>query len=141
MRRATMRKRNRAARRYLRNVNDWLPCAGKLKREIMARIKNVLDDYLAEHPDADFSELSHRFGLPKQIAASYVEDMDTEELLRNLRIRRRIVGIVTCTALIVVTLWAGTVTYAIIRNERLAHGYGVLGEIEVIETVEYTEGN
>lgn len=67
--------------------------------------------------------------------------MDTEELLRNLRIRRRIVGIVTCTALIVVTLWAGTVTYAIIRNERLAHGYGVLGEIEVIETVEYTEGN
>ena len=118
-----MRKRNRAARRYLRNVKDWLPCSGKLKREIMARIKNVLD------------------GLPKQIAASYVEDMDTEELLRNLRIRRRIVGIVTCTALIVVTLWAGTVTYAIIRNERLAHGYGVLGEIEVIETVEYTEGN
>ena len=107
----------------------------------MARIKNVLEDYLAEHPDADFSELSHRFGLPKQIAASYVEDMDTEELLRNLRIRRRIVGIVTCTALIVVTLWAGTVTYAIIRNERLAHGYGVLGEIEVIETVACTEGN
>ena len=136
-----MKKRNRAARRFLRNVKDWLPCSGKLKREIMARIKNVLDDYLAEHSDAAFSELSHRFGLPKQIAASYVEDMDTEELLCNLRIRRRIVVIVTCTALIVVTLWAGTVTYAIIHNERLAHGYGVLGEIEVIETVEYTEGN
>ena len=136
-----MKKRKRAALRYLRNVKDWLPCSGKLKREIMARIKNVLDDYLAEHPDAGFSELSHRFGLPKQIAASYVEDMDTEELLRNLRIRRRIVGIVTCTALIVVTLWAGMVTYVIIHNERLAHGYGVLGEIEVIETVEYTEGN
>lgn len=136
-----MRKRNRAARRYLRNVKDWLPCSGKLKREIMARIKNVLDDYLAEHPDADFAELSHRFGLPKQIAASYVEDMDTEELLRNLRIRRRIVGIVTCAALIVITLWAGTVTYVIIHNERLAHGYGVLGEIGVIEDVKYGEEN
>lgn len=136
-----MRKRNRAARRYLRNVRDWLPCSGKLKREIMARIKNVLDDYLAEHPEADFAELSRRFGLPEQIAASYVEDMDTEELLRNLRIRRRIVGIVTCTALIVITLWAGTVTYAIIHNERLAHGYGVLGEIEVIEDVKYEEEN
>ncbi len=136
-----MIKRNRAARRYLRNVRDWLPCSGKLKREIMARIKNVLDDYLAEHPNADFAELSHRFGLPKQIAASCVEDMDTEELLRNLRIRRRIVGIVTCTALIVITLWAGTVTYAIIHNERLARGYGVLGEIEIIEDVKYGEGN
>lgn len=136
-----MKKRNGAARRYLRNVKDWLPCSGKLKREIMARIKNVLDDYLAEHPDADFAELSHRFGLPEQIAASYVEDMDTGGLLRNLRIRRRIVGIVTCAALIAVTLWAGTVTYAIIHNERLARGYGVLGEIEVIERVEHTEGN
>lgn len=136
-----MKKRNRAARRYLRNVKDWLPCSGKLKREIMARIKNVLNDYLAEHPDADFAELSHRFGLPKQIAASYVEDMDTEELLRNLRIRRRIVGIVACVALIVVTLWAGTVTYVIIHNERLAHGYGVLGEIEVVEDVKYEEEN
>ena len=67
--------------------------------------------------------------------------MDTEELLRNLRIRRRIVGIVTCTALIVITLWAGTVTYAIIHNERLARGYGVLGEIEIIEDVKYGEGN
>lgn len=101
----------------------------------------MFNDYLAEHPDADFVELSHRFGLPKQIASSYVEEMDTEELLHNLRIRRRILGIVTCTALIVITLWAGTVTYAIIHNERLAHGYGVLGEIEVIERVEYTEGN
>mgnify|MGYP001116616268 CR=1 FL=1 len=80
-----MRKGNRAARRYLRNVKDWLPCSGKLKREIMARIKNVLDDYLAEHPDADFVELSHRFGLPKQIASSYVEEMDTEELLHNTK--------------------------------------------------------
>ena len=104
-----MRKGNRAARRYLRNVKDWLPCSGKLKREIMARIKNVLDDYLAEHPDADFVELSHRFGLPKQIASSYVEEMDTEELLHNLRIRRRILGIVTCTALIVITLWDGDI--------------------------------
>ena len=59
--------------REYEEVKDWLPCSGKLKREIMARIKNVLDDYLAEHPDADFVELSHRFGLPKQIASSYVE--------------------------------------------------------------------
>lgn len=136
-----MRKRNRAARRYLRNVKDWLPCSGKLKREIMARIKNVLDDYLAEHPDADFAELSHRFGLPKQIAASYVEDMDTEELLRNLRIRRRIVGIVTGTALIVIALWIGTVTYAIIHNESFSYGYVVVGEAKVIDSAEYEEVN
>lgn len=103
----------------------------------MARIKTVLNDYLTEHPDADFAELSRRFGTPKQVASSCVENMDTEELLHNLRIRRRILGIVAGTALIVLMLWVGTVTYAIIHNERIAHGYGVLGEIEAIDWTEY----
>lgn len=132
-----MKKGNIAAWRYLWKVRGWLPCSGKLKREIMARIKTVLNDYLNDHPNADFAELSHRFGAPKQIASSYVEDMDTEELLHNLRIRRRVLGAVVGTALIVVTLWIGTVTYVIIHNERIAHGYGVLGEVEVIDKIEY----
>ena len=132
-----MKKGNVAAWRYLWKVRGRLLCSGKLKREIMARIKTVLNDYLTEHPDADFAELSRRFGTPKQVASSYVEDMDTEELLHNLRIRRRILGIVAGTALIVLMLWVGTVTYANIHNERIAHGYGVLGEIEVIDWTEY----
>ena len=132
-----MKKGNIAAWRYLWKVRGGLLCSGKLKREIMARIKTVLNDYLTEHPDADFAELSRRFGTPKQVASSYVENMDTEELLHNLRIRRRILGIVAGTALIVLMLWVGTVTYAIIHNERIAHGYGVLGEIEVIDWTEY----
>ena len=132
-----MKKGNIAAWRYLWKVRGWLPCSGKLKREIMARIKTVLNDYLNDHPDADFAELSYRFGTPKQVASSYVEDMDTEELLHNLRIRRRILGIVVGTALIVVALWIGTVTLVIVHNERLAHGYGVLGEIEIIDQTVY----
>ena len=136
-----MKRHNRAVRRYLRETRGWLPCSGKLKREIMVRVENVLDEYLAEHLNADFSELSRRFGEPKQIASSYVDDMDTEKLLCDLRVRRRIVGIVTGTALILITLWAGTVTYAIIHNEKIAHGYGVYGEVEDIERTEYNEGN
>ncbi len=132
-----MKKGNIAAWRYLWKVGGWLPCSGKLKREIMARIKTVLDDYLNDHPDADFAELSHRFGTPKQVASSYVEDMDTEELLRNLRIRRRILGIAVGTALIVIAIWIGTVTYLIIHNESFSYGYIVVGEAEVIDRTEY----
>lgn len=132
-----MKKGNIAAWRYLWKVRGWLPCSGKLKREIMARIKTVLNDYLNDHPDADFAELSYRFGTPKQVASSYVEDMDTEELLRNLRIRSRILGIVAGTALIVIVLWVGTVTYAIIHNEQMSHGYMVIGPVEVIDETVY----
>ena len=80
-----MRKGNRTARRYLREAKSWLPCSGKQKRDILARIENVVNDYVDQNPDADYSEIMNRFGTPRQIAAAYVDDMDTEELLGQHR--------------------------------------------------------
>ena len=127
-----MKKGNIAAWRYLWKVGGWLPCSGKLKREIMARIKTVLDDYLNDHPDADFAELSHRFGTPQQIAASYIEEMNVQDLLKQLRIRRKIICIVVATALTLVSLWAGVVITALIRHVKAMDGYLIVGEAEVI---------
>lgn len=128
-----MKKGNIAAWRYLWKVGGWLPCSGKLKREIMARIKTVLDDYLNDHPDADFAELSHRFGTPQQIAASYIEEMNVQDLLKQLRIRRKIICIVVATAVTLVLLWAGAVTTALIRHINDMNGYLVVSEAEVID--------
>ena len=128
-----MKKGNIAAWRYLWKVGGWLPCSGKLKREIMARIKTVLDDYLNDHPDADFAELSHRFGTPQQIAASYIEEMNVQDLLKQLRIRRKIICIVVATALTFVSLWAGVVITALIRHVKAMDGYLIVGEAEVID--------
>lgn len=128
-----MKKGNIAAWRYLWKVGGWLPCSGKLKREIMARIKTVLDDYLNDHPDADFAELSHRLGTPQQIAASYIEEMNVQDLLKQLRIRRKIICIVVATALTLVSLWAGVVITALIRHVKAMDGYLIVGEAEVID--------
>lgn len=98
-------------------------------------------DFVSENPNADYRAIVSRFGIPKQIASAYVDDMDTGELLHNLRIRRKIVRIVVVTALLVITAWAGVMIYAINHNEQMAHGYGVVGEIEVIESIEYEKGN
>lgn len=128
-----MKKGNIAAWRYLWKVRGWLPCSGKLKREIMARIKTVLNDYLNDHPDADFAELLHRFGTPQQIAASYIEEMNVQDLLKQLRIRKKIIGIVVATAVTLVLLWAGAVTTALIRHINDMNGYLVVSEAEVID--------
>ena len=125
-----MKKGSIAAWRYLWKVRGWLPCSGKLKREIMARIKTVLNDYLNDHPDADFAELSHRFGTPQQIAASYIEEMNVQDLLKQLRIR---IYIVVATALTLVLLWAGVVITALIRHVKEMNGYLIVGEAEVID--------
>ena len=91
---------------YYRQVATWLPCGGKLKKQLMANITTTVEGYRAEHPEADFSALQAHFGTPRQIAAAFVDEMETDELLNALRTRRRILKIVLICAAAVVAIWA-----------------------------------
>lgn len=62
-----------------------------------------------------------------------VTGMGTDELLRDLRIRRRIIGIITVTAIAVVVLWAGFITAAYVDHVNDVNGYLVVGEAIVTE--------
>lgn len=111
-----MNKTDASLRRYLREVKSWLPCGGNLKRTILDKIRGTVMDYLTENPQGDYAALVARFGTPQQIAAAYVDELETPELLNSLRIRRQIVKIVSVTALVVIILWAGVVATSFAYN-------------------------
>lgn len=134
-----MGKRNAAVRQYLREIRSWLPCSCRLKRGILDRIKNTIADYLEENPNANYAEIKARFGTPQQIASTYVDEMGTGELLRDLRIRKKILRCVAVAAMLIVALWVGVLTYLISYNTTVTNGYYEISEIEVIET-EQDEG-
>lgn len=134
-----MERHSRAVRRYLREIRGWLPCSGKLKRGILERIEHTIQEYLAENQDAAYEELTERFGMPQQIAATYVEEMGTDELLRDLRIRRKIMKIVAATAAVVICLWAGLVIASYVDHCKDVNGYATVEIIEM-ERNEYKEG-
>ena len=66
-------------------------------------------DFASENPDADYERITARFGSPKQIAESYLEEMEGKDLARHLGVKRKIVQIVAVMALVMVLLWAGVV--------------------------------
>lgn len=76
-------------RRYCRAVGSYLPCARRQKRQLLRDLRQRLEEYRDEHPDETSPE--ERFGTPQQVAAGYVDDMDTTELLQALRYRRRVI--------------------------------------------------
>lgn len=114
---------NNSVNRYYRQIRGWLPCSRKLKDQILARIHESVDNYLADNPQADFDALQSHFGTPQAIAAAYVDEMATDTLLRDLRIRRRIVSIVAGTMAIVLALWVGVVSWAIVREISRSNGH------------------
>lgn len=95
---------------YYRQVATWLPCGGKLKKQLMANITATVDGYIADHPEADYAALQAHFGTPRQIASAFVDEMETSELLNTLRTRRKIVTICLLCAAAIIAIWAIAVT-------------------------------
>lgn len=129
-----MGENNAQVRRYLREIRNWLPCSRRLKSKIMEEIRVTVSSFLAENPTASYTELTARFGTPQQIASSFVDEMGTEELLRDLRIRRKLVCIASITAVVVLVLWASVVTLAYIDYLDDTNGY-IVETITVVEQI------
>ena len=91
-------------KRYYWEVGNLLPCNRRIKQMLMEEIKENIDQFLEEYPDADYDGIVRRFGTPQQIAASYLEEMDPQEVLNKLNTRKRIAGIVTAGVVLFVVL-------------------------------------
>ena len=125
--------------RYYREVRSWLPCSHKRKEYIMSQLQENVRDYLEEHPDADTAQIRAHFGDPEAIAAAYVDEMGTDVLLRDLRIRRKVVSITAGTMAAILALWMGVVGWAIVRELNSSNGSFIQEDIGYGEYVEPQE--
>ena len=117
-----METTNRAARRYCRSVRSWLP-SGKMRRTIMVQIKDTVNEFVQQHPDADDAAIQAQLGSPQEIATACVENMGAAEILKGLRVRRRILTAVLAVLLVILVSWTCLVVRATIREDAHANGY------------------
>ena len=114
---------NAQVRQYLREIRSCIPCHGKAKYEILRKIKGMIKDAVVDEPELSYEMLVERFGTPQQIAASYVDELDTPELLKKLRLRNMIFAVVCATAAIILAIWVGVVTTATLSHYNSMNGY------------------
>ena len=86
-------------------------------------METSVQDYVSNCSDANYRAICSRFGTPEQVVSSYLEVIDTEELIEKFRIRKNIVAIIAVAAVSAVLLWAWGVGLALTENRDNAHGY------------------
>ena len=118
-------------RRYCRAVGSYLPCARRQKRQLLRDLRQQLEEYRDEHPDETSPE--ERFGTPQQVAAGYVDDMDTTELLQALRYRRRVITAVVSGILAALAVLTAALCMQLYDYHRAIRGWGDLIITERIE--------
>lgn len=84
----------------------------------MTQITNRVQEYLAQNPKSTFDEICVHFGYPQEITVVYIENTDTAEILKSLRIRRRIVTIVITAVLGILISWATVITFEIAKFKK-----------------------
>ena len=104
-------------------------------RDLRCSVKNFLE----ENPDATYETVVNHFGTPAQIADTYMEEIPPKELQRQLRIRKRIIGLVAGLVAAVVLIWATGVGIVIAKEIIVGGGYHVVNPAVVIEEIEETE--
>ena len=81
-----------------------------MRRYVMTQIRETVQKFVQEHPDADVAAIQAQLGTPQEIAAAYVENMETAAVLKGLRIRRRVLFAVCATMLAILISWTVLVT-------------------------------
>lgn len=103
------RKQNWYIGRYVRAVSGFLPCSGKVKKPLLDTLRAQAEEYIADGGDA--AALEQRFGSPQQVAAAWVDEMGTAELLAELNIHRRIVMVVASALAAALVIFTGVLVW------------------------------
>lgn len=120
-------------RRYCGRVKRSLFCPAALRRPVLSQLEESVLLYLEEHPRAGMSELCAHFGTPKAFAANVLENMEGEQLHRQLtRYRwRRVLAAILVTLVLV---------YGAFYCARLAINHIFQPGYVVVKSVEEDEG-
>lgn len=118
---------NQAARRYLRQVRQLLPCSRREKNELTSALRQSLSEYLSEHPNATSEAIQTHFGTPESVAAMCMETTELPSLLKRIHIRRRILTIIVAAVIAILLTWGGFLLYLYTHVQKDAlGGYDIL---------------
>lgn len=117
--------------RYLWEISRELPGSWKQKKQILSRMERSIRDFVIENASVDYHAIVKRFGAPRQIAESYITEMETSELLEGMRIRQKILLVAIGAVVLLVIMRFGFLLAAYLGFDKDMRGYAVVEITEV----------
>lgn len=96
---------NDVKKQYFREIKRLLTCNAKEKQRCIMELERDVDDFIEYCPSATFEVLCAAIGSPHEVAKSFLESTDPEQLSRSLSAKRKIViGVVAVVAMLAIAL-------------------------------------
>ena len=122
--------------KYLRKIKAAISCSKDTKKELMKIIKNDIDAFLLECPDATENDIINKFGSPDELAKSYLASLDISEVNSQLRkiksVKQIVISSICIVILIILVLFVGIYLYCNEEPTYVNEGPRIPGEPYVI---------
>lgn len=104
---------------YYKEIYSSALCAKKQKSDFLKELKEQIEEYIENSPEADIDEIKSVFGSPEEIAAGFSAELSQTEIRKKLGIRKIIIAAVLAALLI----WGVFAVISLIDVHTEAHGY------------------
>ena len=87
--------------RYIKDIKKELLYGTKESRQFLKELKQNVTDYAEENQNADMAQVTEQFGKPEDIAATFFEQYEKNEIKRKVNVRRVIIAAVVVVVLMI----------------------------------------
>lgn len=104
---------------YLDNCKVLLPMYGKNEKFYMQRMTNRILEFEEEKNDINYDDIVKRFGTPASVVNAYIENLDTNVLIKNIKRTKTIKKTVILIITIVLSASLIVTTYELFKLNKL----------------------
>ena len=90
---------------YATNIRKTFPKYGKREKMYVRHLLTGVQEYILEHPSYSLEEIENVFGTPAEVISSYWHEMDSAELVYEMRQNNRIRKLIYSGITVAVVVW------------------------------------
>lgn len=127
------KKMNKDSKKFIKYVKRIIPIHSKDKREFILLLSQRIKEFSDDLERCTYQDIVNEFGTPNEVAGSYIENMESNELIKKLN-RKKLFKYFLLTLLILITLLWGFKMYRLnqLYEEAKSETHGYITE-EIIK--------
>ena len=127
------KKMNKDSKKIIKYVKRIIPIHSKDKREFILLLTQRIKEFSDDLERCTYQDIVNEFGTPNEVAGSYIENMESNELIKKLN-RKKLLKYFLSTLLILITLLWGFKMYRLnqLYEEAKSETHGYIAE-EIIK--------
>ena len=126
---------SKTSKKYIKEVKAMFPVKGKKERLYLKNLARDVEMLCEEENITNKEELYEKYGKPVDVVAEYFATVETDYVLKKLRISKYIKALIAVIITIIV-VYSSVYIYAFIETQQIAARQEIVDVEEVIEVIE-----